>query len=533
MKIKVIIIGVCFLVLAISPLAVSVDTNNRYCYEHLYDDIKAVGIPGEKAIKSDISLSKMNPRYSNIGTDLQITSSEFDDSHPSIDIDINGNPLLLYHSRENFFSSILFVQRSIDGGLTWPEDWIFFWEWEDYTTINPDINFVDGVRAFAVHEIEEQEPILYFHDYENIEDPDTWAIYYFDRSNAATYVFETAVAANKSGRVALGSLQDYQGDDYYEDTLLITWDANNFDDDTADGGVYWLNRDSDGRPIPYSNLCADSDEKTYFVFEREVENGFRQIYTAYCRIDENTLYSDWRQSSVSTSNRYNSTYPDVSVTGKKAYATFMSDRYGNQDIFVAVTTTGSFWQKYQVTDTAEDEYYPVINADGDTATVLFMRDENLYKTSSEDGGKTWTTPEQVNDESNTVTQEYQNSDIVSTYGVWADYRNGNNDLYFDEVGSAAILTIDEIKGGLGIEVTISNVGNAPAENIFWSLDLDGGFLLIGGHTEGEVTILPGASVTVKSDLVFGIGRVGITATCLDSTKTGSGFVLGPFVLGVE
>lgn len=533
MKIKIIIIGICLLGLVIGPLEGIADSNNEYTYEQSYDNIKSAGIPAEKAIRSDITLKKINSQYNKLGTDKQITSSEFDESHPVIDVDYNGNPLLLYHYREDFFSSAIYIQRSPDGGASWPGDSINYWQWEDYSAINPDINFVDGVRAFGVHEIEDQEPLLYFHDYENIDDPDTWAVYYFDRSGAASYVAETACAANKSGRIALGSIQDYEGDDYFEDTLLITWDANNFDDDTADGGVYWLNNDAEGNSIPYSNLCADAGDKIFFVFQRDPIDRPSQISTAFCQIDENTLYSDWRQFSVASNSQFNNTYPDVSVSGKTAYVAYMSDKDGNQDIYVASSTTGNFWRKNQVTSTPEDEFYPVIYADGEKLSVLFIRDGNLYATDSEDGGNTWSTPEQINDEPNTVLQEYQNSDIAAKYGIWTDYRNGNNDLYIDEVGLVAILTVDEIKGGFGIEITISNVGNAPAENVEWSIDLEGGIIFLGAVSSGAVNIPPGESITVKTDLILGIGRVDITATCADSKKTSSGFVLGPFVLGVE
>ena len=533
MKVKIIIIGICFLGLVIGPFSGISVSNKNYINENLYNTVESIGIAGEKLINSDITLGKINSKYSKLGTDIQITSSEFDESHPVTDIDYNGNPLLLYQLREDFFSSKIYIQKSPDQGVSWPEDSIFYWESDDYTFINPDLNFVDGVRAFGTHELEGQETNLYIQDYVNVDEPDTWALSYFDRSGAATYVSETAVAANKSGSIAFGSIQDYEGDEYYEDTLLINWDANNLDDDTADGGVYWLNRDSDENSIPYSNLCADAGDKIFFVFQRNPLGENSEIATSYCRVDENTLYSDWSQRSVATSSQGNYSYPDISVNGKNAYVTYMGDKDGNQDIYVSVSSTGSFWRRYQVTATPEDEYYPVIYADEEKINILFMKDGNLFITYSEDGAESWSDPEIVNDESNKVVQEFQNSDITSTLGIWTDNRNDNNDIYIDEVGKAAILVIDQIKGGFGVELTISNVGNAPAENIFWSIDLDGGFILTGDHSEGTININPGESGKVKTDLIIGLGRVNIAAVCSDSKKTSNGFVLGPFVLGVE
>ena len=51
----------------------------------------------------------------------------------------------------------------------------------------------------------------------------------------------------------------------------------------------------------------------------------------------------------------------------------------------------------------------------------------------------------------------------------------------DIVGSAPILTIDEIKGGFGVKASLSNIGNAPAEDVSWSIDISGGSILLGSQ----------------------------------------------------
>jgi hypothetical protein len=425
------------------------------------------------------------------------------------------------------------MQRSLDAGETWPEDQVWLMGWEDFSVINPEIDFVDGTRAFGVHELVEQDPYLYFHDYEDIDNPDTWNVYYFDRSNAASYVKETAVAANKSGRIALASVQDYDGSSgFFEDTILITWDADNFDDDTADGGVYWLNRDNEENPIPYSNLCADAGDKIFFVFQRNPFNDKTEISTAYCRIDEATLYSDWRQTTVASNYQYNCSYPDVSVSGKKVYVTYMVDKNDNKDIYVSTSTSGGFWSRYPVTDSIDDEIYPVISANDDKATILFMKNNNIYSTTSEDFGKTWSEPEQVNDIPDSVVEEFQFADIKSNYGFWTDQRNEDNDIYFDIVGSSAILVIDSITSGFGITATVSNVGNAPAEDISWSIDLDG-LVFIGNHFGDTIAqIAPGETISIQTGFSLGLGQVTFTITVGETSQSVSGFMLGPFVLGL-
>lgn len=532
MRKSVVIISICVLGLLMASATSALHTINVENSVQGGEYDKAVGVFNDRPIKLDITCQPIRTKAKTLGADTQITFSETDDGHPSIDIDYNGNPFLMYHAQEDFMTSDIFMRRSPDGGETWPEDMAWFWGFQDSAPINPDMKFMeDGVRAYATHETEQQEPVTYFHDYVDIEDPGSWSVYYFDFSDRSTYVAETAICTNGTTTIALGSIMDYSGQGYeLEDTLLIDWNTANGEGSWS--GVFWINEDNEGNSKPRSHLCADAGEKMFFCYQQDELNGKSKIYVSYCRVDENTEYTDWKTSSVAASNGYNCTNPDISVSGKNAYVVYMCDKNGNQDIYVAVSTGGSFWKRYPVATSAEDEMYPVISANGEKATCLFMKNGNLYKTSTEDNGATWSTPEQVNDVPNTVVEEFQYADIAGTYGVWTDERNGNSDIYFESVGLSPILTIDKVSGGFGVQVTLSNVGNAPAENVKWSIDLDG-IVFLGAHTEGTETIAPGASKTVKSGFVFGFGRVSILATFGDAAKTAEGFVLGPFVLGVK
>ena len=510
MKIVALLVGVLVITLLLSPITGAFNSEFDNEQDFIELNVESKGLPGEKLKKVDINYSPLvnSDIIKSLPLDKQITYSEFDESHPTVDIDINGNPFIMYHLKEDLFNSYLYLQRSIDLGESWPEDLIWFYEFSDVTPINPEFDFVDGTRAFATFEIAEQEPILYFYDFIDINDPDSWDLWSFDRSNSASYVVETAITANNSGRIAMASLQDYEGDDYFQDTILITWDANNFDDETADGGVYWLNNDNQGISIPYSHLSADAGDKIWFVFQRDPFGSPSQIATALCKVDEETLYSDWSQQSVSANNRFNSTYPDISVSGKKAFIAYMYDQNGNQDIYVATSVTGSFWNRYQVTDSLDDDMYPVISADGSDVTILFMRGGDLYVTSSEDSGKTWSEPEIVNDDSNSIEVGFQNSAIKSNYGFWTDNRNENEDIYFESVGSAPNIIIDSISGGIGVEASIKNTGSGDATDISYSIGATGGIIgLINSQNSGLISIPAGEETTISLPMIFGFGSV--------------------------
>jgi len=104
--------------------------------------------------------------------------------------------------------------------------------------------------------------------------------------------------------------------------------------------------------------------------------------------------------------------------------------------------------------------------------------------------------------------------------------------------STPVLSI-ELKGGFGITATITNIGDAPATDIAWSISLDGGFILLGKETTGSIaTLAAGDTVQIKSKLIIGIGKTTITthAVCdegVEATKSGDGSILLFFTLGVK
>ena len=96
------------------------------------------------------------------------------------------------------------------------------------------------------------------------------------------------------------------------------------------------------------------------------------------------------------------------------------------------------------------------------------------------------------------------------------------------------LEITSVKGGIGVGMVVRNTINDTIENIPWDISLKGGLLLIIKGTGGVIpTLAGGAETTVRSGMIAGIGKVTITITVGDATKVATGFVLGPFLLGVK
>jgi hypothetical protein len=89
-----------------------------------------------------------------------------------------------------------------------------------------------------------------------------------------------------------------------------------------------------------------------------------------------------------------------------------------------------------------------------------------------------------------------------------------------------------IKGGLGVSATIKNTGTAALADVTWTIDLNGGVILLGKTKTGTIATLgAGEEVTVK-DFVFGFGKPTITVTTGNVQATATGTVLLFFVIGV-
>jgi hypothetical protein len=90
------------------------------------------------------------------------------------------------------------------------------------------------------------------------------------------------------------------------------------------------------------------------------------------------------------------------------------------------------------------------------------------------------------------------------------------------LASEPALQITSITGPIGIKATIENTGTADATNVQWSLNLDGGFILLGNSKAGEEPTIPvNSSIDVKIPLVLGFGKttIRVAASCAEGTAT--------------
>lgn len=99
--------------------------------------------------------------------------------------------------------------------------------------------------------------------------------------------------------------------------------------------------------------------------------------------------------------------------------------------------------------------------------------------------------------------------------------NSNNEQNYNNVEMLNELEIEVINGGIGISVIIRNIGEINLTNLIWSIDLDGGLIILGKTGSGEIgLLLPDQIATIEIPLVFGFGKTTITVN-IDADETNS------------
>lgn len=93
------------------------------------------------------------------------------------------------------------------------------------------------------------------------------------------------------------------------------------------------------------------------------------------------------------------------------------------------------------------------------------------------------------------------------------------------------IEIGAIGGIFGVNAFIKNVGTSDADNVDWSISLDGNFVFYGEEITGSFDVVEADDkLRAKTGFVFGLGRVSITVTADEDEKTAKGLMFGPFVL---
>jgi hypothetical protein len=210
----------------------------------------------------------------------------------------------------------------------------------------------------------------------------------------------------------------------------------------------------------------------------------------------------------------------------------MTNENGDWDVKCLYSyNRGRNWStSFVANESGVNETYPSFCMLGTNIYCGYIKRGNLYLVESNDGGATWGSPKRINNNPGSVVSE-ENSMVVHPAGiVWTDNRDENKDIYFARIIPEAPLIKIKIRGGFRVKAEIKNIGNAPASNVKWNIQLIGGLILLGRKTSGIIpTLPPGEAVTIESNLIFGFGKTRIVVTADNAGETTDAVVVLFFV----
>jgi hypothetical protein len=290
-------------------------------------------------------------------------------------------------------------------------------------------------------------------------------------------------------------------------TFWMTW-ASDIDNGSTYSGVFFTPSAVESFSGP--SVAAGTNYLCGAVQYNRAQGGSQIIITL--NPVKNLSFYNLKYQYISTAYPHNLTSPDLVASGEYLYLAVQTDEKGNNDILCYAQTPAGTWKKHVVVNSSDDEMYPSITAVGQTVICTFVKNGNLYSSKSEDGGITWSIPEQINDGTTSIIGEYRCANIEGPCIAWMDNRNTNADIYAD-ITTMPWIAFKKCTGGLGCSVEIANVGTGDATGIEWNMHVHGGIQgLINVTKNGTIHIATGKTGKVKSGLFLGLGNILMTAT---------------------
>jgi hypothetical protein len=458
------------------------------------------------------------------GTNVQLTNNTYYDGHPTITSDGLGNLMVNYERGDQNQSMNIGMRISQNGGATW-DNHSYYWT-IPYKETRPDIDYVGSQRTAIGSLVPDPTfsdgSVATFIVYPDIIDPyaeGRWSCSGGDlTTHNITHMTSTAVGG-------------YVGDPKPDPKFKGIW-AYTADFGTRHTVVLCSHLPQGYRTCVFPDLEGDVDNISADV---DISTG-KMVLTMDDNNDINgpgililTSYigTDWNWWSV-VNGSYIKGYknPDIMAINGTIY--IVAQKAGKIYSLISNSTTGS----YNVKTVSDQGGYPTIATNGQVIHCLAIDNGNLnlYKL---EVGKNWTFVKQINTVDGTVTEGYKTSDICGEGITWTDMRDDNSNIYFESYIFGQKINIDNIKGGFGCSVTITNIFNSQMTGIPWTISFDGK-IFIGQEKTGTIdTLTPGETGEIRSGFIFGLGRATIIVKVEQAIASAKCFVIGPFIFLIK
>ncbi len=459
---------------------------------------------------------------------VQVAGTADDEYHPTL-ASSGSTYFVGYTLATSLMDRNIAMALSTDGGETFQSAGL--WEIEGVED-NPSFSHWGGNTYYGSFTTISQPGYQYLLDVGDITDTETWTLAYYDWSGDGWTNIESIEAACHDSQEAweYGVMSAVASTTYGDSDL--TNSPHMFFMDPETEGTEYISWQPSIQGCNHSAAAMDKpNDRMWCAYDYFNETtGSWDLY--WWARDFTDPLADDASDTARIQMNYNLRNPSIAASNGNIAILCQTDEIGNQDVSCFYSSDGGeTWEMTDVAASSSDEMYPDVALSGNKLVATFVKDGNLYYTSSDDWGATWSEPEQLNEEDGTVLSEYRTASATSVGAIWSDTRNGNSDVFYEPF-PVPVLGVDSVSGLFGVSATVSNTGTAPAENVDWTIDLSGP-VFVGSHTEGTIDSLPaGESTEISTGLLLGIGPTDIAVNAGGVSKAASGFVLGPFVLGL-
>jgi hypothetical protein len=262
---------------------------------------------------------------------------------------------------------------------------------------------------------------------------------------------------------------------------------------SANGGLSWgqatiLNGES---TCAFNQSVASSGLDVYTVCSASFNNTTRILFN-----HSTDGGSAWGTQFILSDDQGAPNMPSITVSGSLVLVVWYDFRnYFDQIYYKRSTDKGVTWgPDMPLTDELDICYGPNIASEGSTVNVVW-RDNNdgnneIYIKRSPDGGLNWEPVTRLTD--NEFVSQFPSVSISGsvTHVVWADTRDGNQEIYYKRNPSGGVIT------GLSATPSIQNVGAAAGSTAFtvisgtnWLVSSDASWCTVtaSGTGNGKIT----------------------------------------------